>query len=183
MKPRYRTCFAVDISRFTSRDAVHQAQVRTAMHEMVKAASDAANVPWRSQKNIDRGDGVLVVTGRVGVEVLFRDFIAKLGGAVRGYNMLASPAEKIQLRLALDAGHLLKDAEGFSGIALNRACRMLDAPEFKARMTARKAEFAVITSNELHEVVRGYRLLDDTQLEKIPVDVKETHTDAWMWIP
>ncbi|WP_242910917.1 hypothetical protein [Actinomadura terrae] len=183
MRPRHRTCFAVDISRFASRDVTSQAYMRKAVGDIAKSASAATGVRWRSEKNIDRGDGLLVVTGKVGVEVLFRDFIRKLCGEVRGYNLLAAHPAKMQLRLALDAGYLVKDAKGYSGTALNRVSRMLDAPEFKARMSARKAEFAVITSNELHEVADGYHLLEGWRLEKVPVNVKETHTDAWMWIP
>ncbi|WP_067449849.1 hypothetical protein [Actinomadura macra] len=183
VRPRYRTCFAVDISRFTSRDAASQAQIREAMHTMVRAASTAARVPWRSEVGSDRGDGVLVVTGKVGVEVLFGDFIRYLGGGVRGHNLLAAPAEQIQLRVALDGGYLHKDAHGYSGVALNRLSRMLDAPEFKARMNEHEAEFAVIMSNDLYKVVRGYRLLEDKHLDRIQVEVKETRTQAWTWIP
>ncbi|QXJ23339.1 hypothetical protein AGRA3207_004480 [Actinomadura graeca] len=183
MKPRYRTCFAVDIRRYTGRDPASQARVRDAMHEIVRAASQGARVPWRSDVGTDRGDGVLVVTGKVGVEVLFGDFIRKLGGGVRGHNLLAAPGEQMQLRVALDGGYLNKDPQGYSGDALNRAARMLDAPDFTARMDDRAAEFAVITSDDLYEVVRGYHLLDDKRLDRIQVEVKETRTTAWMWIP
>ena len=50
-------------------------------------------------------------------------------------------------------------------------------------MREQGAEFAVIASAELCEAIQGFQLLDARKTEKVEVNVKETHTTAWMWVP
>lgn len=182
MKPRHRNCLSLDICRFTGLNEAAQAHARTAVTGMVEQIASDLGIRWRAELHSDRGDGLAIVT-KCGIEVLVTDFPRQLGDAVRRHNLAVAPDLQIRLRLALDAGYLHKDKKGYSGDALIRVARLLDAPEFKEKMREQGAEFAVIISAQLHEAIQGFHLLDDRKIEKVQVDVKETHTTAWMWIP
>ncbi|TDB99306.1 hypothetical protein [Actinomadura sp. 7K534] len=182
LAPRHRHCIALDVSRFSALDVAGQAHVRTELFAITEGVAADLQVNCRPGVHSDRGDGLMLVTD-CGIEVLVTDFPRRLGDAVRRYNEDASPDVRVQLRQALDAGYVHQDDRGYAGVPLNRAARLLDAPEFKAKMMEHGAEFAVIISTELYEEIQEYHLLDERKLEKVQVDVKETHTMARMWIP
>ncbi|TMQ91506.1 hypothetical protein ETD83_30605 [Actinomadura soli] len=150
---------------------------------MVEQTAADLGIRWRPEVHRDRGDGLMIVVEKGRIEVLTTDFPRRLGDAVRRHNLATAPDVRIQLRLALDAGYLHKDDTGYTGGVLNRAARLLDAPEFKARMRDQGAEFAVIASEPLCDAIQGFHLLDDRRIEKVTVDVKETHATAWTWVP
>ncbi|SFO18846.1 hypothetical protein SAMN04489713_104432 [Actinomadura madurae] len=181
-QPRHRNCFFLDISRFTGTDEAAQAHRRATVQNMVEHTARDLDIRWRPGLHSDRGDGLALVT-KCGIEVLVHDLPWRLGGAVRRHNQTVAPDLQVRLRMAVDAGFLVRDHTGYSGDALNRAARLLDAPEFKIAMRDQGAEFAVIISAELYEAIQGFHLLDDRKIGKVQVDVKETHTTAWMWTP
>lgn len=182
MKPRHRTCLFMDICSFTGRDEAAQAYTRAASHAMFEQIASDLGIHWRTDLHSDRGDGLAIVTN-CGIEVLVDDLPWKLSQAVRRHNQDTAPDLQVRLRLAVDASYVHEDEKGYSGEALNRAARLLDTSEFKSKMRDQGAEFAVIISTELYEAIQGFRLLDDRKIEKVQVDVKETHTTAWMWTP
>lgn len=182
LRPRHRTCLFLDICRFTGRGAAAQAHTRTASQAMFEQIAADLGITWRAGLHSDRGDGLAIVTKHP-IEELVDDLPWRLGRAVRRHNLDTAPDLQIRLRMALDASYLNKDEKGYSGEALNRAARLLDAQEFKDKMRDQGAEFAVIISAELYDAIEGFHLLDDRKLEKVQVNVKETHTTAWMWTP
>lgn len=183
LKPRLRTSLALDISNFTGRGEAAQTHTRSAVFSMFKQIAADLGIRWRSGSHCDRGDGLMIVVKKPRIEVLVTDLPRHLSDAVRRHNLAAAPDTRMQLRMALDAGFVHKEGKGYTGEILNRTARLLDAPEFKAKMRDQGAEFAVIASAELCEAIQGFHLLDDRKIEKVQVDVKETHTTAWMWIP
>ncbi|MFC4052494.1 hypothetical protein ACFOY4_22645 [Actinomadura syzygii] len=184
LKPRHRNFFIVDISDYSVRDDASQTHVRGTMIDMVEQVAAGLGIRWRSELHSDRGDGLLIVAEKRGrIDVLLTDLPRRLNDAVRRHNMTASPDTQIQLRVAVGAGFLHRDEKGYSGDAINRATRLLDAPELKAEMKSQGAGCGVIISGQLYEAIQGFHILDDRKTQKVRVDVKETHTTAWMWIP
>lgn len=182
LEPRHLHCIALDVSRFAALDVAGQAHVRKEMFGIIEGVAADLSIDLRPEAHSDRGDGLMLVTD-CGIEMLVTDFPRRLGDAVRRYNETVCPEVRVQLRQALDAGYVHRDDRGYAGVPVNRAARLLDAPDFKAKMREYGAEFAVIISTELYEEIQEYRLLDERKLEKVQVDVKETHTMARMWIP
>jgi hypothetical protein len=85
--------------------------------------------------------------------------------------------------MALHAGYLHHDAHGVTGSAVNELFRLLQAPALKARLADDDNDFALIISDHLHHAACGYRLLNPGLFEPVTVEVKETRTQAWMWLP
>jgi hypothetical protein len=91
----------------------------------------------------DRGDGVLVLirpTDEVPKTFLLSRVVPELARLVADYN-LRLPTEawqqrSIRLRVAVHAGEVHYDGLGYSGEVLDIAFRLLDAPQFKARLPA-----------------------------------------------
>ncbi|WUH98781.1 hypothetical protein OHR68_35580 [Spirillospora sp. NBC_00431] len=183
LRPRHGTTLALDISGYSGRDEAAQTHTRSAMFSMFEQIAADLEIRWRSGTHCDRGDGLMIVVKRPRIEVLVTDLPRQLGDAVRRHNLAAAPDMRMRLRMALDAGFVHKEGKSYTGDVLNRTARLLDAPEFKTKMRDQGAEFAVIASAELCEAIQGFHLLDDRRIEKVQVDVKETHTTAWMWTP
>lgn len=183
-RPRCHIIFAVDIARFSSRDEALQVRMRGALYQILKNACTTSGVRWRPNRREDRGDGIFVVTcAETGLEILITRFIDHLRAGIDAYNREQQPAARIQLRMALHAGFLHHDAHGVTGATVNYLFRLLDAPEMKRRLADDHADFALILSDYLYNTAIGYRLIAPDLFGRIPVDVKETHTFAWLWVP
>ncbi|XRQ05543.1 hypothetical protein ACN3XK_54705 [Actinomadura welshii] len=182
MRPRHRHCLAWDICRFTGRDVAAQSGVRNEMFTMIEGVCADLGIQRREGVHDDRGDGLTIVT-KSPIEVLALDLPRQLGDAVRRYNLAVGPDRRMQLRQAMDAGYVHKDKKGYTGDPINKAARLLDAPDFKDRMRDEGAEFAVIVSAELCDAIQGFQLLDERKIQKVEVAVKSVHTTAFMWIP
>jgi hypothetical protein len=182
-RPRCRVVLALDIASFTSRDEATQIHLRESMYRIVHAAYAAARIGRRGSTLEDRGDGVLmVVRAKDGLDAVIPVLIQSIRRGVRAHNAAAVPAERMQLRVALHAGFLHRDAYGVTGNTVNRLFRMLDAPVMKERLAVGETDFALILSEYVYETATGYRLIDGKDFEMIRVDVKETHTIAWLWM-
>ena len=154
--------------------------VRTAMYDIMRSAFDASGVPWAACYREDRGDGaVVVVPPTISPNRVVDPLVTELAGRLRQYNRRASEVVRIQLRVALHAGPVGRDAEGLTGQAVIAAARILDAPVIKARLAAEQADLIVAASDYIYDhVVRDYA--DPAGFEHMECQVKESRVSAWV---
>jgi hypothetical protein len=168
-----------------SRDDEDRRVVRQVTYGVLLSALEASGVPEAEHYREDRGDGALVlVSPAVPTDLLVDPLADRLATALRLHNHRAGAAVRVQLRVALDVGPVTADAEGVSGHAIIRAARLLEAPVLKDALARTGADLGFIVSRFVHESfvqhLRGP--VDPAAFERVEVTVKETRTEAWMYL-
>jgi hypothetical protein len=169
----------IDVAGFGSkvRDEGDRWLVRQKMYAIVHQAWALAGMAWRDCHHEDRGDGMLIVVPpSTPTDVLTGPLLAGLATLLRDHNSGATAGVRIQLRLALNVGPVVSDAEGVSGDAIIYAARMLEASALKRRISGTGSDVGFITSGFVYDTVVkrpvGYR--------RVVVRVKEARTKAWI---
>jgi hypothetical protein len=128
----------------------------------------------------DRGDGLLtVVLPSVPTARVVAHLHKELPAALEEHNRVCPDSARIQLRVAINVGPVTSDRMGVSGVAIIVAARLVEAQVFKDAMNESGASLGIIASPFIYNsVIRHGPFLEG--YSKIPVQVKETRTAAWM---
>jgi hypothetical protein len=128
----------------------------------------------------DRGDGLLtVVLPSVPTARVLAHLHKELPAALEEHNRVCPESARIQLRVAINVGPVTSDRMGVSGVAIIVAARLVEAPVLKEAMKESGASLGVIASPFIYNsVIRHGPYLEG--YSKIPVEVKEFRTVAWM---
>jgi len=159
---------------------------REALYALIEEACEAARICWHSCYHEDRGDGLLaLIPAGESDETLIDPFVMHLRTGLSEYNKILADDARIQLRIAIHAGYVYADSHGISGSDVNHLFRLLQAPAFKARFSQHEGDFALIVSDHLYGEIVAYcpGQIDAEAFQSISVDVKETRSRAWIWLP
>jgi hypothetical protein len=178
---------AADIANFShpDRDDEIQLHLRTSLYGIFGAAFRDLDIAWEEPQDLhreDRGDGVTIVfMPHISTGLLVSQFVDPLLARLRHHNKMSSPAAQIQLRLALHAGLVTRDANGFAGQAAIHLFRILEAPPVKRELAESRADLALIASDYVYEnFIRNTRgPVDPDAYTPVKVSVKNTRTHAW----
>jgi CRP-like cAMP-binding protein len=157
--------------------------VRAALYAILAESLEASGVPWAECYHEDRGDGVIVVVPPViSTRRVIDPLVPVLAARLRQHNRRASDVVQIQLRAALHAGPVGKDAEGLTGRAIIGTARILDAPVIKARLAAEQADLIFAVSDYVYEhvVTSCDGQVDVTAFTHVEDQVKESRVSAWI---
>jgi hypothetical protein len=187
--PLHRSIVVVDVEGSTTRINVEQAGVRQAMYDLVEATLRASGIGKRQhQPLIDRGDGVMVLiypVDQVPKTLLLNTFVPTLTQLLSEHNRV-QPKYAFRLRCAVHAGEVAFDDRGPFGEAINLTCRLLDAPELKAKLAESSAPLVLVVSEDIHRSVirHGYEGIDDQAFEPLVcVRVGERQHRGWVHVP
>ncbi|MET9161402.1 hypothetical protein ABZX56_27075 [Streptomyces parvulus] len=132
----------------------------------------------------DRGDGILAVVEPRRPEALVGEWAEYLHQNLRQVNReLGRP---LRLRAGLGVGPFTPDGNGFSGAAVDLACRIGNCEEAKAVLAgAADAPLLVAVTDGLYQdVVRhGGRWIEPEHYRRYPVRLKEGERQAWFTVP
>jgi class 3 adenylate cyclase len=118
----------VDIEGFSQRSDPVQRSLRRAMYEVLKTAVDDAHLVWEDFHPQDRGDGVImIVGGHVSPVTLTGELVRALEAGLAERAVTYKADHQMRFRVALHQGLANPDDEGWSGDAINTACRLVDA--------------------------------------------------------
>jgi CRP-like cAMP-binding protein len=157
--------------------------VRAALYAILRESLETSGVPWAQCYHEDRGDGVIVVVPPViSTRRVIDPLIPVLAARLRQYNRRASDVVLIQLRVALHAGPVGKDAEGLTGRAIIAAARIVDARVIKDRLAAEQADLIFAVSDYVYEhvVTSCDGQVDVTAFTHVEDQVKESRVSAWI---
>jgi hypothetical protein len=166
------TIVVVDVEGFGqhSRTNPNKVRIRRGMYCAIERAFAAAEIQWAGCRQVDLGDGVLVLAPAQISKTLFADMLLEaLADELVAHNSVHLPPERIRLRLVLHAGEVSYDDHGVTGSSILHAQELLDAPELKQALAETKAVLAVIASDWIFdEVIRhseqssaaAYRFVD-----------------------
>lgn len=186
-KSRYMSILVLDVERFGRRSDVTQEWVRGRLYELLRSALESAGIAWEACAVEDRGDGaILLIPPIVPKEDLTDLFIDRLHAGLRNHDRHASDVARIRLRVSLHAGDVVRDDHGWSGTAINTACRLVDADPLRDVLAAaERACLALIVSAPWHEAVvapeRGG--LESSTYGEVRVRAKEVDETAWVYVP
>lgn len=183
----HRSILAVDIESYgdPNRTTPHRLSVRDGLDHALRRAFDEASVPWFDCRHENTGDGTFVlVPPQVPKGPLVETLPVALARELRRHNNTHQPQERIRVRMALHAGEVAYDDQGATGAAINRAFRLLEAPQLKVALAESPGTLALITSAWFFdEVVRSSTVADTGTFRSVQVAVKETATTGWISLP
>ncbi|MFC9469819.1 nucleotidyl cyclase domain-containing protein [Streptomyces coelicoflavus] len=178
----------LDVENFSSRRDPVQRRVRAAMYRALAEALRRAGITDADTVSEDRGDGVLMlVAPSVSPRVLAGPFVRELDEALGEYAQEANADHALRLRVALHQGLAARDAHGWSGDAVNTACRLVDAQPLRDVLAeALSARLVLAVSDEVHRgVVRhGHRGIDPAAYLRCDFTTKHGETiTSWITVP
>jgi isoamylase len=180
----HRSIMIVDVENFgdPARTNAHQLAIRDGMYKVLRQSFARARISLRKCVVEDRGDGVLIlVPPEVPKSWLVTRLPARLAAMLTQHNAMCPVQERIRLRMALDAGEVHRDAHGYTGVSLNRAFRLVEAPVSRATLRDSSGVVALIVSGWFYdEVVRHHAAAGPSRFRQVRVVIKEIDTAAWV---
>ncbi|MFC7302779.1 hypothetical protein ACFQVC_00935 [Streptomyces monticola] len=158
-------------------------RMRAGMYGIFGEAFAAIGETRRHQE--DRGDGILVALDPAVPPVLMVGrWIDTVHQALRELN--SGSAERLRLRIGMNAGLVLDDGKGLVGRAVDLACRLCDSPTAKQIMAAAgTSDVLLVVSDALYTgvVAEGGRYVEPDCYRSARVENKETDERAWFYVP
>ena len=175
------TVFLTDVVGFGARIRTDgdRLLIRDALFRMTQAAMQV--IPEAQSE--DRGDGFLtVVPPNVSTATVLDELLKKLPAALELHNSTQRESARFKLRLAVNVGPVVSDIMGVSGEAIIVVARLVEAPSFKKAIAESPVSLGVIASPFVYEAVirHSSNPSDLASYSRVPVEVKESDTTAWM---
>jgi hypothetical protein len=185
----YHLVLAVDVEKYSARDAREQLRAQTELQRILSAAARNVGLDQREWYEQVSGDGELVVMPEdVDVPVVVGDFTSSLETILGEYNgrVIGGTRQRLRLRLALHHGTLTPGPFGPAGDAPIVVSRLLDAKPLR-RLLAEQQEhdLALIVSQSLYQdVVRtGFCSLDPGEFQAVRVNAKGVQYNGFVRRP
>ncbi|WP_328910661.1 hypothetical protein OG230_14720 [Streptomyces sp. NBC_00234] len=178
----------LDIENFSTRPDPVQRSLRGTMYEVLEAALTRAGVELGAISFEDRGDGVLmIVSGAVAPAALVGAFVRELDEELVQCARMFSRAYAMRFRLALHQGLVTRDPQGWSGDAVNMACRLVDAGPLREVLSAAESSRMVfVVSDEIYRglVRHAHRGIDPAAYLRMPFAAKHgLAIESWVTVP
>jgi CRP-like cAMP-binding protein len=175
------TVFLTDVVGFGARIRTDgdRLLIRDALFQMTQAAMQG--VP--DAQSEDRGDGFLtVVPPNISTATVLDELLKALPAALERHNSAQRESARFKLRLAVNVGPVVSDIMGVSGEAIIVVARLVEAPSFKKAIAESPVSLGVIASPFVYEAVirHSSNPSDLASYSRVPVEVKESDTTAWM---
>ena len=191
--PVDRNILALDIEGSTQRTNPVKGELRDDVYQIVDDAFDEVGIDYQNcDRIIDRGDGLMVLlrlTDDFPKPFLLSRLMPALSRLLVSRNNGISPAEEtriMRLRAVVHTGDVHFDRKGPYGEDLDLACRLLDAPRFKAYLKTALEPLAVVASDTIYQSIirHGYDGLDGKEFgQLVNVTVGQQRRKGWVQLP
>ena len=172
----YRLLLAVDVEKYSTRDARGQLRAQTDLRNILSLAAQNVGLDrslWYEQVS---GDGELAVLPEdVDVSLVVGDFTRQLETVLGEFNRARSGGRRLRLRVALHHGTLTPGPFGPAGDAPIVVSRLLNAKPLRRVLADQQhRDVALIVSQTLYQdVVRtGFCSLDPQDFQPVRVNAK-----------
>lgn len=158
--------------------------MRDQIYRVVESAFTAARLRDARLFLEDRGDGVLAVFAPRAAERIAGEWVAYVHHGLRTVNQ--DPERPLRLRAGLSVGPVTPDEHGFSGAAVDLACRIGNCSEAKAVLAASPEALLLVavTDQVHHDVIRhGGRWIEPDHYRQFDVSLQEGPQRAWFMVP
>ena len=172
----YRLVLAVDVEKYSTRDAREQLRAQKELQRILNVAALNTGLDQRQWYEQVSGDGELVVLPEdVDVSAVVGDFTRELETVLGEVNRDVIGGTRLRLRVAMHHGTLTPGPFGPAGDAPIVVSRLLDARPLRRVLTDRQdQDLALIVSQSLYQdVVRtGFCSLSPDEFRPVRVNVK-----------
>jgi hypothetical protein len=189
LEPVHRTILAFDMEGFggPQRSNPVRSMMRMGLYGLIREALLHSLGGLAQCRLSDLGDGVLVLIGPdVPKNRVVEPFMSDMALGLKRYNEHTGANAEIRLRVALHAGEIVEDPQGYSGSDLNLAFRLLDCAPLRVAMSREHANIGLIVSEYFYETIvkQGFEGIDPSAYSRVDdVKVKETAASAWICLP
>lgn len=178
------TVVAVDVAGYgsTTRTDRNRLAVRDGLYRILTTAFDESGIPLERGVLRDSGDGVVIVLPPSIPKIELVDRLPhRIAVGLRRHNDDHSAGAGVRLRVALHAGEIRADPNGFVGETMNFTFRILDAADAKRALAGSRAELVLVLSDWFYRsVVMNDPAAEPGKFQEVVVSVKETRTTAWI---
>lgn len=172
----YRLVLAVDVEKYSTRDAREQLRAQRELRRILTAAAQNTGLDQRDWYEQVSGDGELVVMPEnVDVSAVVGDFTCQLETILGELNRDIIGGTRLRLRVAMHHGTLTPGPFGPAGDAPIVVSRLLDARPLRRLLADQQdRDLALIVSQSLYQdVVRtGFCSLDPEEFRPVRVNAK-----------
>lgn len=172
----YRLVLAVDVEKYSTRDAREQLRAQTDLHTVLRLAAQRTGLDQSQWYEQVSGDGELVVLPEdVDVSVVVGDFTCRLETTLGEFNRQRRGGTRLRLRVAIHHGTLTPGPFGPAGDAPIVVSRLLDAKPLRRLLAEQQdRDVALIVSQTLfQDVVRtGFCSLEPDEFEPVRMIAK-----------
>lgn len=190
----HRSILVLDIESSTSRSNPVKEELRRHLYRILDEALAFIGVDEKHREPYeDRGDGVIALihpADEIPKPHLVSRLVPELAQSLLDHNLSLPPQELarrgMRLRVAIHAGEVHRDGNGFFGEALDIACRLLEARRLKRSLATSTDPLVLVVSEELYRgIVRhGYDgLRPEAFTRDIHVSVGGHRHHGWLQIP
>ncbi|MFJ3647734.1 hypothetical protein [Streptomyces murinus] len=183
--PHRRLCLAADMEQYSRLDTRTQSAVQADLVRLLDEAATLSGLDRAAWARQPQGDMEFAVLPEDTDSTVLGAFVHHLSACLESLNARQA-AQRVRLRLAVDAGVATDAALGHAGPAPVAVARYVNAPPLKAVLAAlTSADLAVMVSDRLYQdVVRfGHPGLDPAQYVRVHVQVKEFGGYGWIRVP
>ncbi|GHG29474.1 hypothetical protein [Streptomyces hydrogenans] len=185
-RPVPSTLLLADIARFNGHDDVEQGYMRRMLSNLLDRVAEAAGIDPAARRRMDQGDGFLeLIDAAVPMTNLLRTVLGVVPTELRTLNRLASDSVQLRPRLVLATGNVSMDGHGWTGAALNDACRLLDADAVRAALHDRTDNYVLCVSDAVYwtTVSQNHPGISTVEFHEIGVQTKNGSMRAWLHQP
>jgi len=187
LDPLHHTIIATDVAKSGSRNDALLVRMRADLRQILDETLRQQGLSIQQLDVADLGDGYrLLLPASISPRSALDPFLANLATALRQHREASSEAHRMRLRVVIHSGLLNPERDGaWTGNPLRECARLLDAPSGRNILDAApNADLVVLVSQTIYDsVVRHGYTVDPALFRRIRIDVKETHEDAWVYVP
>ena len=179
---------AIDIEGFSRRTDTVQAELHDAMYAVAEAAAADAWLDWDGFGLEDGGDSILIyIPASVQPVRLAGPFLRALDDRLAQRARRVSQEYSMRWRVAMHHGQVHRDANGWTGDAVNHTARLLDAQPLREILaTALRARLAFIASESVYGdvIAQGHDAIDRAAYRRVRFAAKGGgELSGWVCVP
>lgn len=175
---------AVDVKGYGRNDDRRQERIQRYLEVVLDGAARRAGLHRACWERQVAGDGELALIPATEPEpTVVDDYTRHLAHEIDQLNADMAADRRLQLRMAIHHGVVTPAPMGYAGQGVVAVARMLDSTPL--RDTLDDADLAVMLSGTVYQdvVVNGHTSLRTEQFAVVEVQVKELHTQAFIFLP
>jgi hypothetical protein len=186
-EPVHRSIVAADIVGIARRDRTDQDRLHLlgGLRDLIETVLAGSGISKQQRHLAYASDGAIVVVDpAVPRSRLLHALVTDLAARLDEFNSGQPERRRLQLRVALHAGELLQDRQGYVGEALELTMRLLDATDVLAAFRVTSADLVVVASDLVYRAViePGLAGVEPSSYRPVEVDALQTRVVAWVYL-
>ena len=178
----------VDVAGSAALDGPGHRRMRDDLYQMLADVVGDHGLDLESLPYDDRGDGLRLVVplDLIRPTRVVDVFVTGLAAALREHRRHVSPRARIRLRVCFDVGLVEPHWHSWTGDALVRAARLIDAGQLREALDAEpESDLVAVVSDWMYDSIVRHRFgyIQPDCFQEIRVQVKEFDGRAWLLGP